>query len=239
MFREDDSRTWPLPKDGLWRQCTLRDVVESGQRLWLICNACHRDRYIETLEWIERHGLQAQLDTPLLLLARRVVCQRCNCRAVQIRPEPYSNLPRRDERQSLIATNYTGITCPVCQSTALACFGTRQTWDPSRPGFLPCTPLAECECLDCGNWVVAAAGLDAGKRSALTVVLVMAVPPTPMLKPLAESAARSAQAAVTLQQLRVACVGRATRTSIGARRLHLAGRAQASCRRRHRSGQHA
>jgi hypothetical protein len=143
----NESRT-SLPE----RQSTLRDVVEDEKRLWLYCNHCHRSRYLETREWIERHNLSSELDTPLLLLARRVVCQRCNSRAVQIATEPYGNLAQRDERQALIATNYSGITCPICGTDAVACFVTRVPWIAGRPQFMPGTQFAECECLDCRNW---------------------------------------------------------------------------------------
>jgi hypothetical protein len=142
----NESRT-SLPE----RQSTLRDVVEDEKRLWLYCNHCHRSRYLESREWIEHHALQSELDTPLLLLARRTRCQRCNCRAVQMAPERYSNLSR-DERTALIATNYSGITCPVCGTDAVACFVTRVPWIAGRPQFMPGTQFAECECLDCRNW---------------------------------------------------------------------------------------
>jgi hypothetical protein len=100
----------------------------------------------------ERHRLLSELDKALFLLARRTRCQRCNCRAVQIATGAYSNLARRDERTALIATNYTGITCPICGTDAVACFGTRRPCIAGRPQFMPHTTFAECECLDCRNW---------------------------------------------------------------------------------------
>jgi len=61
-----------FPKDDAWKKCTLRGLVENGERLWLYCAGCRRTRYLETVQWAETHGVN--LDWPLLTLARRMRC---------------------------------------------------------------------------------------------------------------------------------------------------------------------
>jgi len=72
-----------FPKDDAWKKCTLRGLVENGERLWLYCAGCRRTRYLETVQWAETHGVN--LDWPLLTLARRMRCSRCNRKAVSLR----------------------------------------------------------------------------------------------------------------------------------------------------------
>jgi hypothetical protein len=84
-----------FPKDDAWKKCTLRGLVENGERLWLYCAGCRRTRYLETVQWAETHGVN--LDWPLLTLARRMRCSRCNRKAASLRAQPYRNQPERDE----------------------------------------------------------------------------------------------------------------------------------------------
>jgi hypothetical protein len=50
----------------------MRRLVDDGQRLWLHCYGCHRHRYVNTLAWVEKKAV----DTPILLISRRVRCTR-------------------------------------------------------------------------------------------------------------------------------------------------------------------
>jgi hypothetical protein len=58
--------------DDAWKQCRMRRLVDDGQRLWLHCYGCHRHRYVNTLAWVEKKAV----DTPILLISRRVRCTR-------------------------------------------------------------------------------------------------------------------------------------------------------------------
>jgi len=78
----------PLPKNNAWRQVTLASIAAMGQRLWLRCNACGRDLSPEPKAFAAEHGLP--LDTPLAIIARRLVCTRCGARKGNCRPEPYA-----------------------------------------------------------------------------------------------------------------------------------------------------
>src|SRR5690606_32681764 len=78
----------PLPKDDAWRQVTLASIAELGQRLWLRCNACGRDRSPQPEAFAAEHGLP--LDMPLAIIARRLVCTHCGARKAQGRPGPYA-----------------------------------------------------------------------------------------------------------------------------------------------------
>jgi hypothetical protein len=137
-----------LPKDDGWKQCTLRRLVNEGLRLWLHCYGCHRHCYVDTLAWVEKNAVD--LDTPILLINRRVRCTRCNRLTVKLAAEPYSNL--KDEPEHLPITD---ATCPVCgAATVSEGVPIRRPirWLQPSAGFMPHTILSECECLRCGNW---------------------------------------------------------------------------------------
>ena len=145
-----------FPKDDAWKKCPLRGLVENGERLWLYCAACRRTRYLETIQWAEMHGVD--LDWPLLTLARRIRCSRCNRKAVSLRAQPHRNQPERDE------TVPDGIeACPLCGSRKIEKSGPlvrpvkwERPWDPFMFGFV----MAECECSQCGNWWSQPAGFS-------------------------------------------------------------------------------
>ena len=145
-----------FPKDDAWKKCTLRGLVENGERLWLYCAGCRRTRYLETIQWAETHGVD--LDWPLLTLARRIRCSRCNRKAVSLRAQPYRNLPERDE------TVPDGIeACPLCGSRKVEKSGPLVrpiNWERLRDQFMFGFVMAECECSQCGNWWSQPAGFS-------------------------------------------------------------------------------
>jgi hypothetical protein len=148
-YESDTPDCWnPLPKDDAWKQCTLRGVVDAGQRLWLDCCGCNRHRYIGPLEWAEKHGVD--LETPLLLISRRIRCSRCGRRAVKVKAEPYSNLRRYDLPASHASIDG-HVTCPICGSIDIETALLRR---PIRPEgqFMPHRIMIGCECGACGNW---------------------------------------------------------------------------------------
>lgn len=77
----------PLPSDDGWRQVTLASTAALGQRLWLRCNGCGHDLTPEPAALGAAHGLAPE--TPLLIIARRLVCTRCRARKAHCWPEPY------------------------------------------------------------------------------------------------------------------------------------------------------
>ena len=51
--------TWhTLPKDDAWKQVTPQSVSELGQQLWLRCDACGHELYLESIDFARRHGLR-------------------------------------------------------------------------------------------------------------------------------------------------------------------------------------
>jgi hypothetical protein len=152
---DDESDTpdrWnPFPKDSAWQRATLRGIVDDGKKLWLHCSACERHRYLPTLEWVQKHGVD--LDTPLLLVARRIRCSRCGRRAVKVRSEPYRNLERPDMPVSRSSIDG-HVTCPICGSSDIEKSPLRRPMNCLRPEgrFMPYRIMIECECGACGNW---------------------------------------------------------------------------------------
>ena len=100
-----------FPKDDAWKQCGVRGIVDDGNKLWLHCYGCHRHRYADAREWVEKNDVD--LDTPLLLISRRVRCTRCDRLTVTVTAAPYSNLPRNTAAPRADST----ATCPVCRSS--------------------------------------------------------------------------------------------------------------------------
>lgn len=143
-----------FPKDDAWKKCTLRGLVENGERLWLYCTGCRRTRYLETVQWAETHGVD--LDWPLLTLARRIRCSRCNRKAVSLRAEPYRNQAERNE------TVPDGIeACPLCGSRKIEKAGPIVrpiNWERPWNGFMFGFVMVECECSQCRTWWSQAAG---------------------------------------------------------------------------------
>jgi hypothetical protein len=139
-----------FPKDDAWKKCTLRGLVENGERLWLYCAGCRRTRYLEIVQWAETHGVD--LDWPLLTFARRIRCSRCNRKAASLRAQPYRNQPERDE------TVPDGIeACPLCGSRKIEKSGAIVrpiNWERLRDQFMFGFVMAECECecSQCWNW---------------------------------------------------------------------------------------
>lgn len=134
------------PKDN---RSTLRSIISLGKRVWLDCSGCDRSRYLDTFAWIEQHGLD--IDTPLLVLGRRIRCTRCGRRTVAVKAEPYSNTQGTDRSQSHIKI----APCPVCGSSRAECSAPiRRPYDPQKAErqFMRHHVMVSCECLDCGNW---------------------------------------------------------------------------------------
>jgi len=68
---------------------TPASVAALGQRLWLRCNSCGRDRLEDPLAFAERHGLYAAR-TPLLSIAQRLRCTSCGAKKGHAWPEPHA-----------------------------------------------------------------------------------------------------------------------------------------------------
>jgi hypothetical protein len=149
--KEDLAMKHGFPKDDAWKQCTVRGIVDDGNKLWLHCYGCHRHRYADAREWVEKNNVD--LDMPLLLIGRRIRCTRCNRRTVTITAAPYSNLRRDPAAPKAVST----ATCPVCRSTDIEKspplrrpFLSSAVSEADR--FLPYTIMVECECNACTNW---------------------------------------------------------------------------------------
>jgi hypothetical protein len=86
--------TWhTFPNDEAWCRVTPLSVEALGQRLWLRCNACGHDLIVPAVEWSASRTVPA--DMPLLLIARRLRCERCGERKAQCWPEPHDSLQLR------------------------------------------------------------------------------------------------------------------------------------------------
>jgi hypothetical protein len=95
------------PKNDAWREVHLAHVESLGNRLWLRCNACGHSMTPEPCAFAAEHHLDMQ--TPLLLIARRLKCTRCNERKAHCWPEPYGielNARLLDESERRIETAY-------------------------------------------------------------------------------------------------------------------------------------
>jgi hypothetical protein len=134
-----------------WRQCTLRNQIGHGQRLWLLCGTCRKSRYLDTAEWAQKHGVD--LDTPLKTLGNAIRCQRCGTRGgergVSAYAEPYSNYthqPRRPKKG--------GPLCPRCGSEDVHRWPLRLSDFPYgfERGFMPKLGMEICGCESCDNW---------------------------------------------------------------------------------------
>jgi hypothetical protein len=145
-----------FPKDDAWKKCTLQGLVENGERLWLYCAECRRTRCLETVEWAETHGVD--LDWPLLTLARRIRCSRCNRKAVSLRAQPYRNQPERDEQ---FPTALKRAPCAGRERSRKSGPLVRPVkWERLRDQFMFGFVMAECECSQCGNWWSQPAGFS-------------------------------------------------------------------------------
>lgn len=78
----------PIPKDDAWKAVTLSHVHELGKRVWLRCNACGHDAYIAPNLFSAASSVP--METPLLLIGRRLRCMMCGERKGHCWPEPYS-----------------------------------------------------------------------------------------------------------------------------------------------------
>jgi len=76
------------PKNDEWREVHLAHVESLGNRLWLRCNACGYSITPELREFAKEHLLDMKTP-PLLSIARRLKCTKCNARKAHCWPEPY------------------------------------------------------------------------------------------------------------------------------------------------------
>jgi hypothetical protein len=154
-----------FPKDDAWTQCTLRGLLDEDKRLWLHCYGCHRHRYVDTRAWVEKNAVD--IDTPILLISRRVRCTRCNRLTVTLAAEPYSNLKDRPEHLPTTDTR-----CPVCGVDEVYESGPLRRPIDGQPAarFLPYTILSECECLKCGNWWTQPRGAYLVRRASVRTI---------------------------------------------------------------------
>ncbi len=81
-----------IPKDGAWREVNLAYLAANGTRLWLRCNSCGHEVRSDPETFAIAHKLAPE--TPLLLIARRLVCAHCGERKAHAWPEPYAGVER-------------------------------------------------------------------------------------------------------------------------------------------------
>lgn len=74
-----------------WKRCTLRNTIDLGQGLWLLCGTCQKSRDFDTADWAAKYCVD--LDTPLKTLGKAIRCQRCGTLGVSAYGTPYNNLP--------------------------------------------------------------------------------------------------------------------------------------------------
>lgn len=79
------------PKSDAWREVHLSHVASLGNRLWLRCNSCGHSITPDPLGFAAEHPLHMQ--TPLLLIARRLKCTHCNECKAHCWPKPYGINP--------------------------------------------------------------------------------------------------------------------------------------------------
>jgi len=75
------------PQNDEWREVHLAHVESLGSKLWLRCNACGHSMTPEPGAFAKEHHLD--METPLLLIARRLKCTHCNERKAHCWPKPY------------------------------------------------------------------------------------------------------------------------------------------------------
>ena len=78
----------PTPDNQSWHQVTLAYLSESNTRLWVGCEGCQHSVKVGAEDFSMKNGVP--MDTPLLTLARSLVCSRCGARKGFAWPEPYS-----------------------------------------------------------------------------------------------------------------------------------------------------
>jgi len=61
-----------FPKDDAWKKATLASSRRYKDRLWLICNCCHRSYLVMHDEFVAFHRLEPT--TPFLLINMRLRC---------------------------------------------------------------------------------------------------------------------------------------------------------------------
>jgi hypothetical protein len=134
-----------------WKQCTLRNNLEVGHGLWLLCGTSRKSRYFATATWAREHNVD--LDTPFKTLGKRIRCQRCGSRGgergVGAYGQPYGThpaQPRRPEKDDPI--------CPRCGSDDVHTWPWRLTDYPPgckrNPRVWPM--MVTCGCERCDNW---------------------------------------------------------------------------------------
>lgn len=68
MARHHHITDWyTFPKDDGWERCTIASTAALWQRLWLRCNSCCHDVFVDGLLWCEERGIGPE--TPMLLMA--------------------------------------------------------------------------------------------------------------------------------------------------------------------------
>ena len=85
--KEDEAWHRPLPRDGEWRKCTFRRIVEEGYRVQLRCGFCQRYVLIPVDEFLAETGLT--LDTPIRSIDRRLRCSWCGRKRADCVSEHY------------------------------------------------------------------------------------------------------------------------------------------------------
>lgn len=76
-----------VPNDGAWKACTVAKTAALGQRLWLRCNACGHDLFVDGLPWCQERGISPE--TPMLLIGHRLKCSCCGEKKAHCWSEPF------------------------------------------------------------------------------------------------------------------------------------------------------
>ena len=75
------------PNNNDWRKVTLAYLDASGTQLWLGCHACLHKSITSAKEFSTKS--EVPMDTPLLTVAKSLVCSKCGARNGFAWPEPY------------------------------------------------------------------------------------------------------------------------------------------------------
>jgi len=78
-----------FPKDDAWKKATLASSRRYKDRLWLICNCCHRSYLVMHDEFVAFHRLEPT--TPFLLINMRLRCVVCGEKNGQCRLETHGS----------------------------------------------------------------------------------------------------------------------------------------------------
>jgi hypothetical protein len=90
MTEADPWQRPPLPANEAWRACTVQHAIDHAQVWFVHCDGCGRARRVLPAQ-LAAEGRIA-LDTPILLINRRLKCGHCGARKASIVSVPTSTV---------------------------------------------------------------------------------------------------------------------------------------------------